>query len=611
MKLSKVTATTLVGALMGVLFGAPAAWAQQGPQWTARIVRALDLEGAAGADAQIELEALGAAAIGIPGLPGHRDLNPSVMLDAKGVLHVAWARAIGTDSHIWYARVNSAGVILHIAPVEGAAGFAPDLALDSIGVILAFGQRHAGGERIVLQRPFASVPFAAIERKGALLAQPTLLVTPPASQILVAWTHFSSAGQAIESATCDEHGCGAVRHVAMGIHPDLSWGTDGSELRYRDNEKQWLKIGPGRPLVDAGSPQASSHVTAAEGSLDGRVVVATAGGSRTYRRRTKRGTPPASVGPALVADRVMIFGDSVSVGVGDEACNVINPPTSTGGWPLRTDALIEGFYGRSLDFRNLAVSGADSADNANAFPGLFNATQPSHVMFMTGQNDFFTSASYGIWEANVNAMVSHATAAGAKVVIVSNSPVSNITRASQFNFMSGFVFGGFYDNTSAVFGQTLAFVWNNFTGTPGWQTGLMADLGGRFNHPNCPGHDLLGAVVANVAIASGIFAPTDTDSDGVPNATDNCPTVANPGQADGDSDGVGDVCDNCSAVANANQANNDGDGRGDACDNCPTVTNHFQVDGDSDGPGDVCDNCPSVFNPRPAGFRRGWSRQRV
>jgi hypothetical protein len=35
----------------------------------------------------------------------------------------------------------------------------------------------------------------------------------------------------------------------------------------------------------------------------------------------------------------------------------------------------------------------------------------------------------------------------------------------------------------------------------------------------------------------------DADSDGVPDSTDNCPNVSNPGQADADGDGTGDACD--------------------------------------------------------------------
>jgi len=35
----------------------------------------------------------------------------------------------------------------------------------------------------------------------------------------------------------------------------------------------------------------------------------------------------------------------------------------------------------------------------------------------------------------------------------------------------------------------------------------------------------------------------DTDGDGIGDATDNCPEIANPGQEDEDGDGIGDVCD--------------------------------------------------------------------
>jgi outer membrane protein assembly factor BamB len=41
----------------------------------------------------------------------------------------------------------------------------------------------------------------------------------------------------------------------------------------------------------------------------------------------------------------------------------------------------------------------------------------------------------------------------------------------------------------------------------------------------------------------------DSDGDGVPDATDNCPTTFNPPQSDSDGDGIGDACDPCPTVS--------------------------------------------------------------
>jgi hypothetical protein len=98
------------------------------------------------------------------------------------------------------------------------------------------------------------------------------------------------------------------------------------------------------------------------------------------------------------------------------------------------------------------------------------------------------------------------------------------------------------------------------------------------------------------AVVSGHLSvgTVDSDGDGVPDTTDNCPHVANANQADADHDGIGDVCDNCPNAANAGQEDSDSDGIGNACDNCPAIANASQADGDHDGIGDVCDSCPTV-----------------
>ncbi len=93
------------------------------------------------------------------------------------------------------------------------------------------------------------------------------------------------------------------------------------------------------------------------------------------------------------------------------------------------------------------------------------------------------------------------------------------------------------------------------------------------------------------------------DGDGVPDASDKCPGLYDPAQADADGDGLGDLCDNCPTVANHNQADANADGVGDACefddidgdtlpngfDNCPDVRNPNQSDLEGDGRGDLCD----------------------
>ena len=120
---------------------------------------------------------------------------------------------------------------------------------------------------------------------------------------------------------------------------------------------------------------------------------------------------------------------------------------------------------------------------------------------------------------------------------------------------------------------------------------------------------------AAVYVGSGTTCSSDSDSDGVPDAFDNRPGLANPGQQDWNLDGIGDACqdfdgdghldpvDNCPGVANPDQANMDGDPLGDVCDpdrdgdgtdnttdNCPNLSNPNQANADGDANGDACDD---------------------
>jgi hypothetical protein len=70
----------------------------------------------------------------------------------------------------------------------------------------------------------------------------------------------------------------------------------------------------------------------------------------------------------------------------------------------------------------------------------------------------------------------------------------------------------------------------------------------------------------------------DTDSDGIVDASDNCPGAANPEQENEDGDRFGDACDNCPAIADDGGADGDGDGVGDACDPHPMVAgDHIEL----------------------------------
>ena len=81
-----------------------------------------------------------------------------------------------------------------------------------------------------------------------------------------------------------------------------------------------------------------------------------------------------------------------------------------------------------------------------------------------------------------------------------------------------------------------------------------------------PGSDAPRMVDAMVGLDA---VDPDLDGDGVLNAADNCPTVANADQGNEDGDKFGDACDPCPPIADDNPPDGDGDGVADACDPHP------------------------------------------
>jgi hypothetical protein len=232
-----------------------------------------------------------------------------------------------------------------------------------------------------------------------------------------------------------------------------------------------------------------------------------------------------------------------------------NFPTAGGGDPGK-DAQFDAFVSHFTASRVLMFSSYLGGNGTDYQPAL--ASDGSGGVWVAGwtaSTDFSTQNPFQPTLAgDADAFVSHFTASGVLL-------------------FSTYLGGNDFDFTFALAPDGSGGVW-----VAGGTESADFPTVNPFQAENAGGGD---AFVAR--ISEEIPPPLDSDGDGIPDTTDNCPFISNTLQTDTDGDGVGNACDNCIFVANPSQADSDSDGVGDACQATDSDGDGIPDDGDNSG----------------------------
>lgn len=113
-------------------------------------------------------------------------------------------------------------------------------------------------------------------------------------------------------------------------------------------------------------------------------------------------------GPALAAEKILVFGDSLSAGYGIALQQ---------SWPSLLAERLQAEK-RSFVVVNASISGETTAGGRSRLPAALKAHQPRLVILALGANDGLRGLSPEAMRANLEAMIAAARAVNAQVLLV-------------------------------------------------------------------------------------------------------------------------------------------------------------------------------------------------